>query len=111
MAKKYNHSDPKHVKERVLQVSVDNRQRVRWLGIMLDSYEARAYIWQYLEQARLDSSPHQGEETHNTSYTIGLQDMARELQNDILTNYPAAYNLMRSEAVKREHERNEDDAE
>lgn len=98
----YDSSDPEQV-ERVTEAAQLRRiEEQDFVRRLLRTYEGRAFIWMLDRQARTDECSFAGEAPMTMAYNEGRQDMGRWVREWVFTAHPAAYSMIRQEAVERE---------
>ena len=94
--------DAQQVKERAKAAELQRQREVEELRVLLSSPGARAFIWRLLKWCNLyKPSPFDAQASARFE---GRRDIGIWVRDEVLTSDARAYNLMRSEAQRREEE-------
>ncbi len=95
-------SDVQQVKARAKAAELQRQREMEELRVLLDTVGGRAFIWRLLGYCNLyKPSPFDAQASARFE---GRRDIGIWVRDELLTSDARAYNLMRSEAKRREEE-------
>ncbi len=92
--------DVKQVKEKKSAVKLAREREIAELHAILGTYGGRAFIWRLLEQCGVYQAA--STDPHGIFRSEGKRDVGLWALEEVFTSDPAAYTIMRNEAVSRE---------